>query len=172
MNRLNLRFLRHCKFSHFFEGLSALSPLENISYVLCRLSSVYWTESSTAGGSVLYRHDSRTTQMVLGRSPTAEGTRPRRSHDAGVRSRSIETGCSCPAMSLAELFAVDTTATSGSDTDAVLFVWERESGGQIWTADRQGCICRLLRGATLAQPIGGRHPFVVYLFSKAAINRT
>ena len=109
---------------------------------LCRHSSVYWTESSYADGSSLYRHDSQTTHVILGPSSGADVT---------TRSESTEEpGCSCPAASVSQMFAVDATLPNVDNYDA-LFVWHEESG-EIWTSDRHGCRCRLLRGATLAQP--------------------
>jgi len=109
--------------------------------MLCFLSSVYWTESSTANGSSLYRHDGQTTHLVLGQSAA---------DDALTSSRSSQTGCSCTAMSLSEQFAVDTTSLDVNRSEA-LFVWHKQSG-EIWTADRQGCQCRRLHGTILARP--------------------
>jgi len=116
--------------------------------ILSVSSSVYWTESSTTGvGSSLYRHDSQTTHMVLGRSTADE---------VYSGSQSTDGGCSCQAMSLSEMFVVDITTSRVNNFDA-LFVWDRLSG-EIWTSDRRGCRCRLLRSAdTLAEPhIGQR----------------
>jgi len=131
-------------------------------------SSIYWTESSTTRGSFLYRHDGKTTQLVLGQSPSAaELTRGSRAATrsrarfrsgarsrTGARSRSAQTGCSCTSMSLSGMFALDTTMSTTMSSVGhpdVLFVWDRQSG-EIWTSDRQGCHCRMLRGATLGQP--------------------
>jgi len=53
-------------------------------------------------------------------------------------------------MSLSEQFVVDTTSLDVGRSEA-LFVWDKKSGN-IWTADRQGCHCRMLRGTILARP--------------------
>ena len=123
-----------------------------------RFSSVYWTESLTDRGSSLYRHDGQMTQMVLGA-------------EVQTRSQTTESSCSCPVMTVSGMFAVDTTASDVDGSEA-LFVWDRQTG-MIWTSDRHGCHCRLLRGAVLGQPHIGSVtilPYVSRCASYSAVN--